>query len=430
MGRFRFGAFVAGGLVVASMLSGCEIPTTIVVDSVVDEADAAVGDGVCAAASGSCTLRAAVQEANLQAGPVSVELGDGETYELALGAGSDEDASALGDLDITANVTIEGHGSTIDAGGTDRVVHVLAGGALGLHGLTITGGSAMLGGGVRVDAGASAQIADSTVAGNVAWGFRRCAFVLVGGGLCSSEDVALDLGGGLVYTGEGGGAGIWNAGSLSVWSSTVSDNTIPQLPEIRQCTTPSRTTICDLHDGAGLLNRGQANLVNVTVSGNVVTDGFGAALSNDRAWPDVSFVGQITTLYVTVANNQSNYAFTYYPSAQRGSTIQGQVSLGRSAVAGVTPVCSTDVSAISTGDNVTSDATCLATSTAPGDVTGTDPSLGPLAANGGPTRTHLPIVGSPLIDAIAPAGCVLVTVDQRGEPRAAGDACTIGAVEP
>src|SRR5262245_32787105 len=45
---------------------------TFAVDSTVDAVDAAPGDGVCASAGGSCTLRAAIQEANALAGPDEV----------------------------------------------------------------------------------------------------------------------------------------------------------------------------------------------------------------------------------------------------------------------------------------------------------------------------------------------------------------------
>jgi hypothetical protein len=40
----------------------------------------------------------------------------------------------------------------------------------------------------------------------------------------------------------------------------------------------------------------------------------------------------------------------------------------------------------------------------------------------------LPLVGSPLLDAIPPASC-LVDVDQRGVTRPQGTGCDIGAVE-
>ena len=48
------------------------------------------------------------------------------------------------------------------------------------------------------------------------------------------------------------------------------------------------------------------------------------------------------------------------------------------------------------------------------NITNTDPELGPLAANGGPTETHLPALASPALDAGIANG---LTSDQRGQPR-------------
>ncbi|GAB4171890.1 MAG: hypothetical protein Kow0020_06780 [Wenzhouxiangellaceae bacterium] len=65
-------------------------------------------------------------------------------------------------------------------------------------------------------------------------------------------------------------------------------------------------------------------------------------------------------------------------------------------------------------------------------LTGADPMLGPLADNGGPTRTHLPQAGSPVIDAVPAAqiGCGGPIVnDQRGQPRPVDGGCDIGSVE-
>jgi len=67
-----------------------------------------------------------------------------------------------------------------------------------------------------------------------------------------------------------------------------------------------------------------------------------------------------------------------------------------------------------------------------GDLVETDPQLGPLAFNGGPTFTHALLPGSPAIDAGDPA--VLfdpAEFDQRGAPfvRVAGGRIDIGAVE-
>jgi uncharacterized repeat protein (TIGR01451 family) len=62
----------------------------------------------------------------------------------------------------------------------------------------------------------------------------------------------------------------------------------------------------------------------------------------------------------------------------------------------------------------------------PGDLQNTDPLLGPLANNGGPTQTHALLPGSPAIDA---GGECIAFPDQRGVVRPQGAACDIGAYE-
>jgi hypothetical protein len=71
--------------------------------------------------------------------------------------------------------------------------------------------------------------------------------------------------------------------------------------------------------------------------------------------------------------------------------------------------------------------TLIASNTPAGDDSSTDPKLGPLADNGGPTLTMALLPGSPAID----AGNTLLapTADQRGFPRPAGLAADIGAFE-
>ncbi|MGH8985368.1 MAG: choice-of-anchor Q domain-containing protein [Acidimicrobiia bacterium] len=92
----------------------------------------------------------------------------------------------------------------------------------------------------------------------------------------------------------------------------------------------------------------------------------------------------------------------------------------------------------SEGYNYADDGSCGFTD--PTDVeNGSDPLLGGLAANGGPTQTRLPQAGSPLIDAIPVANCAdgdafageAITTDQRNLPRPASDGrgCEIGSVE-
>lgn len=79
----------------------------------------------------------------------------------------------------------------------------------------------------------------------------------------------------------------------------------------------------------------------------------------------------------------------------------------------------------SIGFNLSSDTSCSGYLTQASDKNNVAAQLGPFANNGGPTLTHMPLAGSLLIDGgQCPAG-----TDQRGQPRPAGAACDIGAVE-
>jgi hypothetical protein len=63
-------------------------------------------------------------------------------------------------------------------------------------------------------------------------------------------------------------------------------------------------------------------------------------------------------------------------------------------------------------------------------MTAAELNLGPLADNGGPTKTHALGSGSHAIDVIPEAGCAVDT-DQRGRPRpeTGGDECDVGSFE-
>jgi hypothetical protein len=74
----------------------------------------------------------------------------------------------------------------------------------------------------------------------------------------------------------------------------------------------------------------------------------------------------------------------------------------------------------SNGYNLSSDTTCNFNNS--GDLNNTDPNLGPLQSNGGPTETMALLPGSPAIDTGNPGGCTdghghLLKTDQRGKPR-------------
>ena len=78
------------------------------------------------------------------------------------------------------------------------------------------------------------------------------------------------------------------------------------------------------------------------------------------------------------------------------------------------------------GHNLSSDGTCAFANV--GSMNNSDPKLGPLANNGGPTLTMALLPGSPAIDAgdtsLAPA------TDERGFPRPASLTTDIGAFGP
>lgn len=77
------------------------------------------------------------------------------------------------------------------------------------------------------------------------------------------------------------------------------------------------------------------------------------------------------------------------------------------------------------GHNLSSDGSCNFTSI--GSLNNTDPELGPLADNGGPTLTMALLPSSPAID--AGDNSAAQPTDQRGFPRVVGPTIDIGAYE-
>jgi CSLREA domain-containing protein len=144
---------------------------TFVATTGADGVDAVPGDGVCATAASTCTLRAAIQEANALSGADSIVL-PADTYTLNPSAGG-EDAAASGDLDITGSLTITGPavGRATVSGNGDRVFDIFAPAVVVLTRLTIQSGNAAgttAGGGIRNAGDLTLSVA--VVRGNVAGG--------------------------------------------------------------------------------------------------------------------------------------------------------------------------------------------------------------------------------------------------------------------
>jgi hypothetical protein len=187
------------------------------------------------------------------------------------------------------------------------------------------------------------------------------------------------------------GGGIYNAGTLTISNSTLNGN---------QAGGASNAT------GGGIDNEGgPVVLNNSTLSGNSATmyggDGYGGGISNGGCVTNRGSPNTVTLRNSIVANN-------------KGGNCGGSMT--------------------SKGYNLSSDKTCHFNST--GDLNRTDPKLGRLQNNGGPTKTKALLPGSPAINAGNPAGCTdgkghLLKTDQRGKPRPdkKSGRCDMGAYE-
>jgi len=249
-------------------------------------------------------------------------------------------------------------------------------------------------------------------------------------------------------TAAGQGGGIADmGGNLEVISSTISGNAASS--QGGGIATPDNNTTAGYTDtvtllastvddnvatfaGGGVYGTSQGSgyglrLLNSTVYSNTAPDGQGGGI-------DVG-AGGVALTASTVYSNSANQggglvappATTLTDTIVAGNTVAGTGAAGPDCFATLT----------SGGYNLLGDnSACAGLSDGRnGDQAGTagaslNPRLGPLADNGGPTRTLALLVGSTAIDAVPTATCA-GSVDQRGLPRpdGPGQPCDIGAVE-
>ncbi len=174
----------------------------------------------------------------------------------------------------------------------------------------------------------------------------------------------------------------------------------------------------------GLLTDGAAStIVNCTVSGNgAATDGGGLAFEGD---------GDLLIYYATIVFNSS---FNGGGIAQIGGA--GTIQIGNTIVAknnapnGPDAYNATAQPFDDLGHNlVFADPDSVFSDPNGDDIFGLAPFLGPLADNGGPTKTHALLKNSPAIDAADGTLLDPIIVDQRGFKRPKGPAPDIGAFE-
>ena len=336
-----------------------------------------------------CTLREAVIDANATPEKDSITLAKGKPWKVKL-AGTNENAAADGDLDVTADLKLRGKPKATLKGATEEAVLQVPFGstaALGIKKLKVTGGASS---GVSAGGG-SVAIRSSTIAKNVTDDS-------VGGGVDVDPSATATISRSTIAKNESGaGGGVSAAGMTTITDSTISDNT-------------------STGTGGGI--KGQASLgltvLNSTITGNrAATDGGGISVAT----------GNATINSVTVAYNEADSDETGGMDVGGGITAAGMVNISNSIIAlntlGGTPMPIADPNCDGTftsgGGNLreTDEMGCTGF-TGTDDLVDDNPRLDTLAKNGGPTKTIALLNNSPAI------GLGISTAeprDQRGVVR-------------
>jgi hypothetical protein len=256
---------------------------------------------------------------------------------------------------ITGNVLeYQGTGAGISSSGTLIINNSIISGNLSGKGQTDGGG---------IYSSGTLEITNSTMDGNSVGG-PGGGINNTGNAIITSSTISGNFSGGGSpgpQTGPGFGGGISNGGTLTISNSTISGNSV-------------LTTDQGPGSGGGIGNSGSLQIANSTISGNSGTNG--GAICNGAA-------------SLEIANSILNAGDVGENIFNDGGTI---TSLGY------------NLSSDNGGGYLNG----------PGDQINTDPLLGPLQDNGGPTFTHELLTGSPAIDAGDPNFTPPPLYDQRG----------------
>jgi CSLREA domain-containing protein len=335
-----------------------------------------VPDGCDDLANGDCTLREAVTQDDA----TLINLADDGPYELEEELVIGRSLAIIGVAHDLAEI-----GPAVPSE-SSRLLSIATGRDVQLIGLRITGGDNDngLGGGIFVATGANLIVEGSEIVGNTA----------------------------------ASGGGIWHAGdALTLLSTTVAGNVA------------EGDGVNDLGRGGGVaLAPGSEapRFMNTTFSGNRA-DGLGGGIYTQRS---------MDLMNVSIVDNQAPprgpedigkggglyQAFTGIEQTTASNTLLAENVNGGCGGTQNFPIASTRGLLDELGTTLPS---CNVTN--PGDNIIDDAVIGPLAENGGRTRTHALLPGSPAINA---GGDPCHPFDQRGIPRPADETwCDIGAFE-
>src|SRR6476646_2780786 len=389
--------------------------------------------------SGSGSLRQALTIAN-----------DGDTIGFAV---TGTVSLTSGELVIDKNITISGPGPGLltvarsQQAADFRIFNIPPSHTAEIDGLTITGGS-LVGNGGGISSGATLTISNCAISGNsilTTDGLQHSGAGIYNVGTMTIVNSTVNNNQALI----GGffppaGGGISNdVGTLTIQNTTISENTaagygggVYNSGSVGSLTAINSTIRGNTASGGGGIFGG-ATIINCTISGNsAMFEGGGifgggtissCTISGNRTTVGhsrgggISGSGTITnsTFSDNVAADGGNICATCCP-VQLGNTI---LKNGNILVLGSGTVTSL-------GYNLSSD-NGGGFLTGPGDQINTDPLLGPLQDNGGPTLTHALLPGSPAIDTGDPNFTPPPTYDQRGNPfvRVFGGRIDIGSFE-
>jgi hypothetical protein len=277
------------------------------------------------------------------------------------------------------------------------------------------------------------------------------AFSSIGGGIYNNG--TLSLINSTVFSNtayDGGGIGN-DLGAVNLINSTVSRNTSSSGGGIfssNGTATLTSSTVSDntaVHNGGGIYDHfGTVNLTNSTISGNSANGGGGIAiqgtvtLTNSTVSGNVGIYGSgiwnedgnLNLINSTVLSNTGGMGGIWN---RFGAMTLTNTILAYNGIGALARDCTNDSggTVMSSGYNlVQAPNNCVFSAT--GDITNTNPLLGPLEDNGGATLTHALLDGSLAIDHLPKGtnGCgTTITTDQRGVIRPQGSGCDIGAYE-
>ena len=353
--------------------------------------------------SGAGSLRAAIVAGNLITFDPNVFAPSSAPYTIAL-------FSALPIL--SSNISIVGPGKGVltvqrsTASGTPQfgIFTISNGTGIGpnvsLSGLTITKGMATSGGGIR-SISAGLLVTDCVITGNQSNEGGGGILKQFGTLTMNRCTVSGNSAGTTAVVGAGGGIANLD-GPATLNSCTVSNNTSNYLGG-------------GIYSQGGILSRIWV-LVNCTISGNTTTsNGMAGGVESD-SYPapfSPSQPANVSLSSCTLNNVGGNIAIS---NNGNGSNLTLGNTIIRSAGSGATVMASESATVTSLGYNMTDDGGGGFLNQ-PGDRVNTDPMLGPLQDNGGPSFTHALLAGSLAID----KGKTNLSTDQRGAPRPVDD---------